>query len=84
MKCKNCGNDIIPTKKFSVLLFILLLILGIFPALIYLVIYLTKKANICPICKKNIYKSKEINNTNTLAFIVITVIILLMLLVISL
>jgi hypothetical protein len=56
VKCPHCGKEIQPTKNFSWILFIVLLLLLGVPGLIYLVYYMVKTPKICPACGKNVYK----------------------------
>ena len=55
VKCSNCGKAVQPTKKFSWVLFIILLLLFGVPGLIYLIYYWSKTAKLCPACGKNVY-----------------------------
>ncbi len=47
--CNNCKQMVEPTKKWSVVFLLILLVLGILPGILYL-IYVLFKAKRCPIC----------------------------------
>lgn len=48
--CPLCDRVVEPTKKFNWPVFIILLILGAFPGILYFIYYLLKPKKICPIC----------------------------------
>lgn len=55
--CVNCGNQIVPVKKkLDCGCLILCVLLGVFPAIIYAIVYFSQRAEICPVCEKNVYK----------------------------
>ncbi len=47
--CNNCKQMVEPEKKWSAILLIILLILGIVPGLLYILYIALKKAR-CPMC----------------------------------
>jgi len=48
--CLLCQRNIEPVKKVNWIVFIILLLIGIVPGLIYFAYYLLKPKNRCPIC----------------------------------
>lgn len=81
IKCNYCGREVIPQKRYSLLLMILLFILGIVPGLIYLVFINIKTPNKCPKCKRNVYQSKKQQNGRVIGIIVIFILMLLLFLI---
>ena len=49
-KCENCKKKVVPIKKFSVGWFIVLLILGVLPGILYILYYSLIKKPRCPMC----------------------------------
>jgi hypothetical protein len=55
--CVHCGESVIPVKsKFGLGWFILWFLLGVLPAIVYLIYYASKRIDKCPKCDKNAYK----------------------------
>lgn len=48
--CLLCSRNVIPTKNFNGVVFLILFLLGIIPGILYLIYYLFKSSS-CPICK---------------------------------
>ena len=48
-QCINCKRMVEPLKRFNIGAFVVLFILGVFPAFIYLIYYLCKSGS-CPMC----------------------------------
>lgn len=48
--CPLCERKVEPVKKFNWPVFIILLILGFVPGLLYFFYYLIKPKNRCPVC----------------------------------
>lgn len=48
--CPLCQRNVEPTKKLNWPIFIILLIIGIVPGLLYFIYYLLKPKKVCPIC----------------------------------
>lgn len=72
MKCKNCGNDVMPKMSDNqILLTIFLFFLALLPGILYLV--MCKKVT-CPACGNNIYldtlKPREFMSTDDKIFTV--------------
>lgn len=62
--CPLCDRKIEPTKKFNWPVFIIALILGLIPGLLYFVYYLLKPKNACPICgTKNLQNLEKVAAT---------------------
>ena len=57
LNCVNCQNNVIPTKGFSWILFILLLIICFPLVLLQLIHYWVKTAKRCPVCKEDVYSN---------------------------
>jgi hypothetical protein len=56
VRCANCGSAIIPVKsRFGFGWFLLWLVLGGFPAIIYLFYHVGKRSDWCPVCGKHAY-----------------------------
>jgi len=58
MQCANCSRDVAPGKSFNFLAFLFFLILCGIPALVYVIYYMTKSSNQCPVCKKDVYTGR--------------------------
>lgn len=55
--CVHCGESVIPVKsKFGWGWFILWVLLGIVPGIVYLIYYASKRADRCTACGKNAYR----------------------------
>jgi hypothetical protein len=48
--CLLCNRNVIPTKSFNGVVFLILFVLGIVPGVLYLFYYILKSKK-CPICK---------------------------------
>ncbi len=58
LTCANCSRSVVPTKGFSWFWFIVLLVVFMPLVLIQLIVYITKSAQRCPLCKKNVYTGR--------------------------
>lgn len=58
MYCNLCMRNVMPTKKVNWILFIILLVIGILPGILYAFYYLIKPKTLCPICGNDLYKSR--------------------------
>ena len=58
--CNLCNRNVIPSKNFNGVVFLLLLFLGIIPGIIYLIYYLAKSRK-CPICKSTSFGPAKAN-----------------------
>lgn len=58
--CMLCNRNVIPTKKFNGVVFLILLILFIVPGVLYLIYYLAKTES-CPICKSTSFGPAKID-----------------------
>ena len=57
MICKNCGKDVQPRmSQKQLLITIVLLILAVFPGVIYLILY---NKTTCPVCGKDVYNKSS-------------------------
>lgn len=63
MKCKNCGNDVIPKMStWQIVFTIIFCLFFVIPGILYAVI--CRKVT-CPVCKNNVYvKYTSPNNKN--------------------
>ena len=52
--CKNCEKEVNPIKKFNWIVFILSLLLVGIGGVFYLIYYMLKRKNICPICRRRL------------------------------
>jgi len=48
--CPLCARKVEPTKKLNWPVFIILLIIGFVPGVLYFIYYLLKPKRVCPIC----------------------------------
>lgn len=83
VECKYCGAKVVPIKKFNILAFILLLILGVIPGIMYLIYFAGKSGKKCPNCKKDVYKTKEEQLGVIIGAVVMIIVALIMILVIG-
>lgn len=56
--CNLCMRHVEPTKRVNWLLFLILLLIGVFPAILYGLYYMIKPRTLCPICGNDVYKSR--------------------------
>lgn len=62
--CNNCGQNVIPEKKFSVVWF-LINCLWLVGGIVYIIYFIFMKKKVCPICHgSNLEREHDINEVN--------------------